>query len=306
MEDMISIIIPAYKEPFLNKTIDSLLKNAVDEIEIIPVFDGWKLNEDLIVDDRVKPIYFKKQQGMRSAINGIKTATGKFIMKVDAHCAFAPGFDKVLTDSCKDNWLMIPMRYSLIENTWERNKRRLVVNYHYINFPMIVDYGLSIFPMNWTKMTLKRRDSKYNIDDTMTFQGSCWLANRQYFLDKIGLLNGSIDAYGQFGCEQLEIGLKYWLGGGEVKVNKNTWYAHLCKMKKHYAKNIFSRIYKKNIYTKKTRAWCTDHWLNNKEPNMIHDFSWLIEKFWQIPTWNDNWQEEYKKLEVYARKNKFM
>jgi len=35
--------------------------------------------------------------------------------------------------------------------------------------------------------------------------------------------------------------------------------------------------------------------MNNEEPNMIHSFSWYINKFWPIPTWPDNWQEVWDK-----------
>ena len=38
---MISIIIPAHREPYLQKTIDSLLEGAVGDVEILPVLDGW-------------------------------------------------------------------------------------------------------------------------------------------------------------------------------------------------------------------------------------------------------------------------
>lgn len=66
---MVSIIIPAYKDPFLQKTIDSLLENAEGEIEIIPVLDGYIPETEVKSDSRVKVISFKKNQGMRGAIN---------------------------------------------------------------------------------------------------------------------------------------------------------------------------------------------------------------------------------------------
>ena len=61
----ISVIIPSYREPYLNNTMESLLENA-GNIQIIPVGDDGSL-------------------GMGGAINeGLKRATGKYIMKVDA------------------------------------------------------------------------------------------------------------------------------------------------------------------------------------------------------------------------------
>ena len=57
----LSIIIPTYREPFINKTIQSILNNSTTKIEVIPVFDGWKSNE-LLTDNRIKPIYKRRNQ----------------------------------------------------------------------------------------------------------------------------------------------------------------------------------------------------------------------------------------------------
>ena len=72
---MVSIIIPYYHEPYLEKTIASLKENAVGEVEILAE-EGSK--------------------GMRVAINeGLKKATGDFLMKCDAHCIFGKDYDKI-------------------------------------------------------------------------------------------------------------------------------------------------------------------------------------------------------------------
>lgn len=248
----LSIIIPAYKEPFLQKTVDSIRKSSELTIEILVVKD--------------KP--------MREAINeGLSKATGKFIMKCDAHCAFGQGFDRIMAEDCKDNWLMIPRRYSLDDKTWDKMKNP--VDYHYFSPPTKNHYGTGMWCAEWHKK------NNLLIDDTMTFQGSCWFANRQYFMDHVGLLDMR---YGGFPQEPLEIGMKYWLGGGEVKVTKKTWYAHLNKRAHHYDRGLFTRKYKIYKGMEKDYNWSTDHWINNKEPNMIHDFNWLIEKF-KPPTW---------------------
>src|SRR5260221_13988543 len=97
LNKMVSIIIPTYKDPFIHKTIDSLLENAQGEIEIIPVLDGYIPETPIKSDPRVKVIKLKKNKGMRAAINtGIAASNGKFIMKCDSHCLFGPGFDKIM------------------------------------------------------------------------------------------------------------------------------------------------------------------------------------------------------------------
>lgn len=288
----LSIIIPAYREPYLNKTIDSVLENAVSDIEIIPVIDCYMPEEPVRIDPRVKPVVLEQNRGMRGAINaGLEKAVGKYIMKIDAHCSIAPGFDKILTEDCAENWLMIPRRYSLDENNWEKTGR--TVDYHYLIFPEVSDpsYGYSIQVASWPQ----KRVDELEIDDAMTFQGSCWFANRNYFMKKVGFLDSRPETYGSFAQDQQEIGLKYWLGGGEVKINKKTWYAHLFKQGHHYDSGKFSRKHKKDRYHIQGNIWGTKHWINNEEPGMVHPFSWFVEKFWPIPTWPENWQKVWEK-----------
>ncbi len=285
---MVSIIIPACKDPFLQKTIDSLLENAQGKIEVIPVLDGFMPEIPVRADKRVRPIIFPQNLGMRAAINaGIKASRGKFIMKCDSHCLFGLGFDKILSKNCAENWLMIPRRYSLDENSWQRNEKRPIRDYHYLTIPTGINgYGICISNQDWLRRGYERRDPKYDIDDTMTFQGSCWLANRKHFKKRVGILDDSRETYGPFGGEQLEIGLKYWLGGDEVKVIKKTWYAHLSKQPRHYKEGLFARGYKNHQAS--GRTWAAKHWIEGNEPKMIHPLSWLVEKFWPVPTWPED------------------
>ncbi len=287
---VLSIIIPAYKDPFLQKTIDSLLENARGKIEVIPVLDGYIPEAEVKSDSRVKLISFKKNQGMRKAINaGIAMSQGEFIMKCDSHCLFGPGFDKIMMENCAENWLMVPRRYSIDEANWQRDENRTIRDYHYVTPPVATkSYGTCLCIQDWNQRTKERRDPKYDIDDTMTFQGSCWLADKKYFMKKVGFLDSRGETYGPFGGEQLEVGLKYWLGGGKVKVIKKTWYAHLLKRTRHYRAGLFPRDYKLNQDVVRRRAWLTKHWLSNEEPDMIHPFSWLVEKFWPVPTWPED------------------
>lgn len=287
---MVSIIIPTYKDPFLHKTIDSLLKNAEGKIEIIPVLDGYIPDPPMKFDSRVKVINLSKNLGMRGAINaGIAKAKGKFIMKCDSHCLFGPGFDKVMMKNCAENWLMIPRRYTLDEIIWKRDENRPARDYHYLTFPVPTKgYGICLSSQDWIQRTQERKDPQYDIDDTMTFQGSCWLANKTYFMKRVGFLDDRREAYGPFGGEQVEIGLKYWLGGSRVVTNKKTWYAHLSKLSRHYRAGLFTRGYKINRGVMRCRTWSAKHWMNNKEPGMVHPFSWLVEKFWPVPSWPED------------------
>lgn len=285
----LSIVIPSRKEPYLNKTLKSLLDGAKTNIEILVTLDGDKPN-DLIHDPRITYTYNEKSIGMRGAINaGLAIAKGKYVAKCDAHCAFADGYDKALIDDMRENWLMIPRRYSLHADRWDRELRMPIKDYHYFAYPTHeVKYGYCIFPQEWKQRTYERlNDPKYAIDDTMTLQGSFYLADRGYFMKHVGFLDDSPQHYSSFSGEQLEVGLKYWLSGGEVKVNKKTWYAHLFKNVNYYSKVVGAnaRSYKVDTRASAGWDWCSKHWVNDQEPNMVHRFSWLVNKFWPVPGW---------------------
>ena len=276
----LSIIIPAYKEPHLLKTIQSLLDTSELDIEILPVLDGPWFTESFPADPRIVPIRIPHLLGMRNAINtGLKQAKGEYIMKVDAHCLFDQGFDRKMVKEMKDDWLMVPRRYSLDETNWRRDEARPFRDYHYIEYPHKTKYGEGLTIMDWL------RQDKKEIDDTMIFQGSCWLAKKDYFMKHVGYLDEQ--KYGSFVGEQHEIGLKYWLGGGKIKVNKKTWYAHLSKRPKHYDNKIFDRRGKTAPETERYHTWCANHWMNDGEPGMTRTFADYINQFnppsWKIP-----------------------
>ena len=288
----LSIVLPAYAEPFLNNTIRSILDNTSDTTEIVPVIDGYE-PESLIEDERVRPVIFKHNRGMRKAINvGVLASRGKYVMKMDSHCAVCGGFDKIVEDMQK-NWLMVPRRKSLNEETWGVDKRRIVRDYHYFNFPQKLYYGYYMGPASYRG---PKDHKKILIDDTMTFQGSCWLADREYFLENILPLDDREEAYGNFYHEHGEIGLKYWLKGGAVKINKKYWYAHLSKRKHHYKAGLFARRYKKNKHSPHAHAYLIKHWLDNEEQGLKHEFSWLVEKFWPLSGWPEDWQEKWEAM----------
>lgn len=293
---MLSVIIPTYSGTYLLETIKSILENAEGKVEIFVNVDSGKPFKLPKEDKRVTFHYLKSPIGMRGGVNnGLRRAKGDYVMKCDSHCVFAPGFDKELTEHMEDDWLVIPRRYGLYADGWKREERFPPKDYHYLSYPThIRGYGKAMVPVEWKEMAKQRKD--YPIDDIMTFQGSCYIANRKYFEKRVGLLDDRPETYSPFGGEQIEVGLKYWLGGGKVKVNKNAWYAHLFKNTRHYKEvaDAEEKHRKEKMKANGGWKWATAHWLKNEEPKMVHEFSWLVEKFWPVPTWPED-----RKLWVY-------
>lgn len=95
----------------------------------------------------------------------------------------------------------------------------------------------------------------------------------------------SEEGYGSFCQEPQEIGNKTWLSGGRIVVNKKTWYAHLHKGTK-FGRGYFQNV--NDLYAGHT--WGAHRWMRNEEPGMTYKFEWLVDKFWPVPTWPDDWK----------------
>jgi len=261
----LSIIIPARHEPYLQNTINSLLSAAVGEIEIIAVLDGWWPSPIIEDNPRVILIHRGATFGMRSAINSAaRIAKGKYLMKCDAHCAFDKGFDKKLSADLKENWLSVPIRYSLDFREWEPQWNKMY-EFEYIAYP-------DLKGRRWPEYA--KRVEGQTIVDLMTFQGSCWFIHRGYF-ERIGGLDDV--NYGSMGREAQEMCLKVWTSGGRCILNRNTWYAHWSKGKKDIK---FSNRKEKQ----KSVEYAQIYWTETKiRP--------IIERFAPVPTWGENESE---------------
>lgn len=225
---MLSIIIPSYKDPLLTNTIDSLLANSElgEDLEIIAVLDGYWLNLDLIYNDpRVRYIHLGKNRGMRDAINaGVSVSRGKYIMRTDEHCMFPSGFDRIMTESCKPNWIMTAVRYFLDPQKWEVMD---IPPYVYEKLKIRDNGKFEKFEgQRWQSRTEKRKDIM--IDETMSMQGSVWVMHRSWWDKVIGELQ--TEGYGPLIQDSHEMVFKTWKAGGKLMINKNTWFAH-----KHYS-----------------------------------------------------------------------
>jgi len=277
-----SVIIPSRNEQFLPQTVQDLLNKAAGDIEVIAVLDGYWPNPILKDDPRLRIIHFSQARGMRACINaGAAVARGEWLMKADAHCMFAPGYDETLKADCDDNWLVVPRRYALDAELWER-RPKTPTDYHYLDCPFTNKDGFQFHGCIWPEKGRERSAPEYDIDDLMSWQGSMWFMSRKHW-DSLGGM--SEVGYGTFSQEPQEIGNKTWLGGGAIKINKKTWYAHLHKGHQ-YGRGYHiggSEIAKGHIYA-------AEYWMANSWPDRVRDIEWLVQKFAPVPTWPDDWE----------------
>ena len=218
---MLSLIIPAYKEPYLQQMIDSIFASAEGEIEVIAVEDGYWANPQLRNDSRLRIVHSGKSRGMRDAINaGVLVSKGEYIMRADSHCVFDKGFDSTLVEHLEDNWIVTPRRYFLNPVKWE------VMDLPPVDYEKlkIINYGKGqkFAGVPWKSRTKNRKD--IIIDETMAMQGSCWIMKRSWWDKVIGELQ--TEGYGPLIQDSHEMVFKTWKAGGKLMVNKNTWFAH--------------------------------------------------------------------------------
>jgi len=294
----VSIIVPSRNEEWLTKTVDDLFNKATGEIEVIVVLDGYWC--DPILQDRpnLTIIHRSEAMGMRHAINSAAAiATGKYLMKTDAHCMFAEGFDEDLQKEgrCEPNWLCVPSRWSLNAEEWSRNYGP--IEYLFVTYPYLPDNqfgdglhgkkwlgehgnGKSLRPSEYYWMERKRKDIL--IDEIQTWQGSCWFMHREHFYN----IGGMDYQFTNIHQEAQELGFKTWLSGGKLIRNKHTWYAHWHKRENRRGYRLSIR------QMRETQTRSTWYWMNNKWPGQTRKMEWFIDHFWPVPGWPENWREE--------------
>jgi glycosyltransferase involved in cell wall biosynthesis len=284
--DTLSVIIPARNEQFLQKTIESVLSAAVEPIEVIAVLDGYWPEQEYVVKDHpsVNVLHFSSPIGQRAAINrGCKVATGKYMMKLDAHCNVAKGFDKILKEDCKYEWTMVPRMYNLDVETWLPKKHKRT-DYMYISSPDFEKPLRAMYYGNYGGIKTAKPSVPKDvvIDETMCCMGPGWFMH----MDRFWELGGCDEGHGGWGQQGVEVSLKAWLSGGALMVNKKTWFAHFFRgggVPDGFKSGFPYKISGKDV--DKARKYSQDLWLNNKWEKQTRPISWLVEKF-DPPTWN--------------------
>jgi len=139
---------------------------------------------------------------------------------------------------------------------------------------------------HWPQLTQERLKSHPSVDETPSMHGSGWFITKDYFNKLGGFPEEDPMGHAQ---EPIWLGLKAWLDGGKLMVNKRTWYAHLHQQgnKRGYPED--------RKHTEQTYRWTAEYWLNNGWEARVHDFDWFVDKFMPMPTWPENWKELYQK-----------
>ena len=139
-ECKLSIIFPVYGvEKYIDKCLNSLVKQSLKEIEIIVVNDGTKDNSQKIIDKYVKKYpdkiksYIKENGGQGSARNyGLKKASGEYIGYVDSDDFVEKDMYKKLYNKAKENNydIVVCGNYNVSEDYQNKNIDAFINNYN--------------------------------------------------------------------------------------------------------------------------------------------------------------------------------
>ena len=294
---MLSILLPARNEMWLSKTVEDLLANIEGDTEIIVGLDGAWSTPPLPQNSRLTVLYYPEAIGQRALTNRLASlSSARYLMKVDAHCAFDKGFDVKLMADMKDDWTVVPIMRNLHVFNWlckdghrryqgpsgvcnecgEPTEREVVwipkVSPQSTAYRFDKTLKFQYFP------ELKKRQVG-DLVETMSLQGSCFMLTREKYWS-LGICD---ESWGSWGHQGSEVALKTWLSGGTVICNRKTWYAHLFRTQG----GDFGFPYPQSESTiEVARQKCRDLFLNDKWDKAVRPLSWLTEHFAPVPDWH--------------------
>lgn len=306
----LSILIPARNEIFLAKTVENILENIEGDTEVIAVLDGEWADPAVSQHKRVTVIYHPESVGQRAATNeAAKVSKAKYLMKIDAHCSFDKGFDAKMLKDMQDDWTFVPVMKNLHAFDWvckkcksrkyqgrtptecmnkecdgEEFERDMV--WQGKPSPNSTSYRFNK-EMRFKYWGGYKKLQKGDLVETLSLQGSCFMVTREKYWE-LGLCD---EKHGGWGQQGTEVACKTWLSGGKVMVNRKTWYAHMFRTQggdfgfPYSIKGSDQR--KAREYSKK--LFLEDNWEGAKYP-----LSWLLEKFWPVPDWEQKDLDELK------------
>lgn len=295
----LTVLVPARNEEFLARTIQDLLENIEGNTEIIAILDGYLPDPPLNFNDpRLTIIYNPVSVGQRAGSNqGAKIAKGKYLMKVDAHCAFDKGFDVKMLQAFKevgDNVTMVPTMRNLHAFNWvcENGHTR----YQGLSGPCETCGKPTTKDICWIAKTSPQSVSfrfdktmhfqywgewgnKHPEDllETMSIQGSCFMITKEKWFE-LDICSEDFYSWGQQG---VEVACKTWLSGGRVIANRRTWYAHMFRTKGGDFGFPYEQDHSK---VNDNRELSRELFQRDKWPLATRKFQWLLDKF-APPDW---------------------
>lgn len=303
----LSVLIPARKEEWLARTCADVLEHSELDTEVIAVIDGEHLGERPAPHERLRLIELTDSIGQRAATNlAAREARGRYVMKLDAHCALDQGFDRKCLEALEGHldWTLVPTQRNLHVFDWVC----VACGHHTYMGPSLAQCEKCGFtemqrremiwqPRGGTRTDFWRFDHELhfqyrgewkgrrvedpdgNIADTMSLIGACWVMSRERFFE----LGGMDECHGSWGQMGTEVACKTWLSGGRLVVHRGTWFAHMFRTRADFS---FPYPMQWSVQ-EKAREYSRNLWLNDGWPGQVLSLAWLVNKFKPLPGWHE-------------------
>jgi hypothetical protein len=247
---------------------------------------------------RVTVIHTPEAIGQRAMTNRLaRLSKAKYVMKVDAHCAFDKGFDRILMENMQDDWTCAPQMRNLhvfdwvcpeghrryqgpsgpCENCGQETQREIVWQPRANTRNSSYRFDKTLHFQYWPEY---KRRQKGDLVESLSLQGSCFMLTREKYWE----LDICDEKAGSWGHQGSEVALKTWLSGGKVIINKKTWYAHMFRTQ---GKDFSFPWAAKESEFEKTRQYFRDIFLQDRWPKAKMPLKQLINRFGPVPDWED-------------------
>lgn len=280
----VSVLLAARNERHLPRMVAHLLATLTGDFEILVGLDGDTGPALPVHTNKILRVFQWPHRGLKPTVNDLaQLATGKYLLKLDAHCAVSEGIDEVLQREHEPNWMVVPRFYTLDEATWAPHPTKPHNDYWNVSCPLTDKRGYRFQAGGyWFERTAERAGIG-PLDESMTHHGSGWFVEREFFLNTLGGMQ--VEGYGVNYMEPADLGFRTWMLGGKVMCRKDCWYSHLHT-------NHQQRGYPIDWpEVKRSYLWTAEHWMRRP------DFAQLVERFMPIPGWPADWQQRQRQWE---------
>ncbi|MBR6690046.1 MAG: glycosyltransferase family 2 protein [Bacilli bacterium] len=196
----ISAIVPVYNmEKYLERCLDSLVNQTLEDIEIIVINDGSKDNSQKIIDKYSKKYkekivsYTNKNQGISKTRNfGIDKAKGQFLAFIDSDDFVEKDmFEKMYNKAIKENLdIVVCDYYNYFDKTQTKHIEK-IVDFNNTNLLNNLELIFKINPSPWNKIYKRELilNLNYRFPENIKYEDLGYIPILLTEANKIGKIN---------------------------------------------------------------------------------------------------------------------